>query len=369
MKILQLTSGPGLYGVERTVLELSSYLREQGVEVELAALESDCAGPLARAARNMGLRCTVLPGELRHPARLVRALAGLVSGLGIQLVHSHSVKADAMNRLATYPCQVKRLSTVHGRRPTNPKLWLLNAVNMPALRLFDHVVAATPRTLDRLRLAGMAFAHTTLVDSGLDLPPAPDGFSTAATRAELGAANGDALIVRACRLVPQKGVDLLLRAVARQVAQGKPVRLAIVGDGPERAPLAELSSRLGLSERVTFTGYRDDALDLQRAADLCVISSRDDSLPRSMLQAVALGVPVVAANVGGGIRRLIRNGETGWLVRRDDLDALSLSLTEALGQPDLQRKYAAAARSEYKKGYTCQTMGEQYLDLYRRLLG
>jgi len=368
MKILQLISGPGLYGAERTLLELSTFLLDQGVEVELAALESDCAGPLARAARDLGLRCTVLPGELRHPARLVRALSGLVRGLGIQVVHSHSIKADAMSRLATYPTGVKRLSTQHGRHPTNPKLRLLGAITPAALRLFDHVVAAAPRTLDQLRKAGFSYDRTTLVDSGLDLPPAPGSDALAAARAELGAADGDLLIVRACRLVPQKGVDLLLRAVARQVAQGRALRLAIVGEGSERHPLAELSSRLGITERVTFTGYRDDALDLQRAADLCVISSRDDSLPRSMLQAMALGIPVVAANVGGGIRMVIRPGDTGWLVRRDDLDALSISLTDALVQPDLRHKYAAAARLEHEKGHTRAIMGQQYLDLYAQLV-
>ena len=368
-KILQLISGPGLYGAERTVLELSSYLASRGVEVELATLESDASGPLARAARDRGLRCTTLLGELRHPVRLTRALSELVRGLGTRLVHSHSVKADAMSRLATYPAGVKRLATVHGRHATNSKLRLLNAVNRPALRLFDHVVAAAPRTLERLRTSGFAFDHTTLVDSGLDLPPAPAGFSAADTRAKLGAGPDDVLLVRACRLVPQKGVDILIKAVARQVAQGQPMRLALVGDGPQREALGQLVSRLGLTERVTFTGYREDALDLIRAADLMAISSRDDSLPRSLLEAMALGVPVVAANVGGGIRNLIQSGHSGWLVRRDDLDALSLALTDALRQPDLRAAYAEEARAVISKGHTREIMGQQYLGLYERLLG
>ena len=368
-KILQLISGPGLYGAERTVLELSSHLASRGVEVELATLESDASGPLARAARDLGLRCTTLLGELRHPVRLTRTLSELVSGLGIHLVHSHSVKADAMNRLATYPTGVKRVSTVHGRHATNRKLHLLGALNRPTLRLFDHVVAGSPRSLEQLRTSGFAFDQTTLVDNGLDLPPAPAGFSAEAARAELGAGPDDVLLVRACRLVPQKGLDLLLRAVARQVVQGQPIRLALVGDGPQREALGRLVSRLGLTERVTFTGYREDAVDLIRAADLMVISSRDDSLPRSLLEAMALGVPVIATNVGGGIRRLIQSGQSGWLVRRDDLDALSLALTDALRQPDLRAQYAEAAKDVFAKGHTRQIMGEQYLELYRRLLG
>lgn len=351
------------------MLELSVYLKGQGVAVELATLESDASGPLARAARDRDLRCTTLPGELRHPARLTRTLGELVSELGIQLVHSHSRKADAMSRLATYPEGVKRISTVVGRHPTNSKLRMLGVVTPALRRLFDHVVAPSPRTLEQLRKSGHAFDRTTLVDNGLDLPPAPAGFSVADTRAELGAGPDDVLMVRTCRLVPQKGLDLLLRAMARQVSQGHPMRLALVGDGPERNPLARLVSRLGLNGRVTFTGYRDDAVDLLRAADLMVISSRNEDLPRSMLEAMALGVPIIAANVGGGIRRLIQSGETGWLVRREDLDALSLAMTDALRKPELGAEYAKAARDVHKKGHTRDIMGAQYLELYTQLLG
>ncbi len=367
-KILQLISGPGLYGAERMLLELSAYLQDQGQDVHIAVLESDAAPGLTAAARRLDLRCTTLPGELRHPMRLANTLSELVSSLGIQVVHSHSHKADAMQRLATFPETVKRMATCHGRHPTSSKLRLLELVNRPALRLFQHAVAVSPRMLDQLRDSGLPYNHTTLIDNGLDVPPAKSDFSAEGLRGELGVKPDEALLIRACRLVPSKGVDLLLRALARQVAR-HPVRLVIAGDGPEKSSLEQLASRLGIADRVIFAGYREDVPDLLRAADLMVLSSRDEGLPRSMLEAMALEVPVIAANVGGGIRRLIQPGQNGWLVRREDLDAVSLTMTEALSRPDLRQQYSTDAYALYQQNHTRAAMGQQYLDLYKQLLG
>lgn len=367
-RILQLISGPGLYGAERMVLELGAFLQQQGVDVHLACLESDAAGPLGEAARQMGLAYTTLPGELRRPDRLVRALAGMVERLGIQLVHSHSIKADAMQRLATFPRGVRRVATRRGRTPTSAKLRGLELINGPALRLMDHVVALSPLSLEQLRGAGLDINRSTLIENGLDLPaPAPD-FSAADLRASLGVGPDQTLLVRACRLVPAKGIDLLLRAMARQVSRHD-LRLVLAGEGPAKDDLRQLAARLDLGDRVTFAGHRDDVPDLLRAADLMVLSSREEGLPSSMLQAMALGVPLVAANVGGGIRRLIQPASTGWLVRGGDLDELSLAVTEALDSPELGEKYAAAALAVYQHNHTRAAMGEQYLALYQALLG
>ncbi len=367
-RILQLISGPGLYGAERMVLELSAHLQAHGHEVHIAALESDAAPALGEAAHRRGLGCTTLPGEMRHPGRLLATLGELVDRLGVQLVHSHSLKADAVQRLATFPDKTRRVSTYHGRYPTSTKLWLLQKVNLPALRLFDHVVAMSPRSLEQLRHGGLSIERTTLIDNGLDLPPSSGRTTPERTRDALGVAPDDMLMVRACRQVKDKGIDLLLRAMARQVSYHQ-VRLIIAGEGQQKHELQQLARRLDLLDRVTFAGYRQDVPALLRAADLMVISSRDEGLPCSLLEAMALGVPVVAANVGAGIRRLIQPGHSGWLVRREDVDALSLAMTEALSRPDLREAYAAEAKKVYEQNHTRAAMGEQYLELYDRLLG
>jgi glycosyltransferase involved in cell wall biosynthesis len=111
------------------------------------------------------------------------------------------------------------------------------------------------------------------------------------------------------RLHPSKGYDLLLAAVADLVTTLPGVRLRVVGDGPLRDPLNDQAHRLGLHDHVAFLGTRDvDEVRAELAcADLLVISSRDEGLPRTLLEAAASGVPVVATSVGG-----IPSAVTGW---------------------------------------------------------
>ena len=150
-------------------------------------------------------------------------------------------------------------------------------------------------------------------------------------RAEMGADAESVLVIGAGHVAPRKGFDLLLRAFAH--ARPPATTLAIVGDGPQLAELRQLASSLGVSGRVRFVGKRDDAATLIAAADLFVLSSRNEGMANVLLEAMAAGVPVISTDVSGAresIGERHGRGMAGWIVPPDDVDALSGALATVI---------------------------------------
>lgn len=120
-----------------------------------------------------------------------------------------------------------------------------------------------------------------------------------AVRAGIGLGPSDPFVISLARLIPAKGVQYLLQAASLLSRSLPSLKVVICGDGPFKAILQELAEKLGLASRVIFTGFRADALSLVQAADIFVLPSLSEGLPLSVLEAMALGKPVIATRVGG----------------------------------------------------------------------
>lgn len=142
------------------------------------------------------------------------------------------------------------------------------------------------------------------------------------------------------RLMAAKALDVVLEALTRLPE----VALVIVGDGPDRAPLEWHSAALGLGDRVRFLGSRprDDVLRMLSAVDVAVLSSRWENFPHLVVEALAVGTPVIATAVGG-VPEVIRDGENGLLVPAGDAEALAVAIRRLLEEDGLRDRLAAAA--------------------------
>ncbi len=167
------------------------------------------------------------------------------------------------------------------------------------------------------------------------------------------------------RLSPQKGVDLILRAIARLPADSsRELALSVVGDGPERKKLEALVATLSLQDRVRFYGWQDEAKlrEFYGAADGFILASHFEGMPNALLEAMASGLPVIATRVAG-TEELVSDGENGRLVPPDNIEALEQAIRE-LSSLSLREWRARARRSrEQAETYTWHRVGEAYLGL------
>jgi glycosyltransferase involved in cell wall biosynthesis len=157
-------------------------------------------------------------------------------------------------------------------------------------------------------------------------------------RRELGL-DGKTLVF-AGRLGPQKALGTLLHALV----EVPDATLVVAGDGPEREPLEQLTRTLGLDGRVTFLGAvpRERVLRLFGAADACVVPSAWENLPHTVVEALAVGCPVIATSVGG-VPEVVRDGENGLLVAPGDSRALANAIARLLSDDALRERLSAAA--------------------------
>lgn len=174
-----------------------------------------------------------------------------------------------------------------------------------------------------------------------------------------------AVVLALGRLAPEKGIDVLLRAMT---AVEPPTRLVVVGDGPERAGLSALATSLGLDDRVDWVGAVAPELvwdHLQRAT-VVAIPSRSDAFPRAAIEAAHLGRAVVATRIGGLVESVL-DGETGLLVPPDDPPALAAALQRVLTAPALAAALGAAGRRHAER-FSMVAAVDAHLDRYAHLI-
>ncbi len=170
------------------------------------------------------------------------------------------------------------------------------------------------------------------------------------------------------RLDPVKNQASLLQAFSTLSDRFPDLRLTMVGDGPLRASLEAQAASLGLTERITFTGARSDTPDLMRGFDVFVLPSLNEGISNTILEAMATGLPVVAARVGGN-PELVVHGVTGHLYEPADPNALEAALLPYLTDPALREAHGKAARDRVVHNFSLEAMVRRYLDLYDELLG
>jgi glycosyltransferase involved in cell wall biosynthesis len=186
-------------------------------------------------------------------------------------------------------------------------------------------------------------------------------------RAPLGLPR-DAFVVAALgRLVPIKGFDLLVEALPALVAAVPRARLLVIGDGPLRGALERRAEALGTSPRLTITGARGDVPAVLAAADVLAAPSRNEGMGRALVEAMALGLPVVGARVGG-IPDVIVDGESGRLVDTENAAALAGALIE-LGLDDRLRAKLGEAASERAEAFSTEVSAARLLAVYGSLTG
>ena len=207
-----------------------------------------------------------------------------------------------------------------------------------------------------------------VIPLGVDLDPfLVSGNSSGNFRSELGLEPDTYLIGIVGRIVPIKNHRLFLDAAANVVASGISSHFAIVGDGEMRADIERYTHDLGLSDRVTFTGWRSDLPDIYTDLDALVISSDNEGTPVSVIEGMASGCAVVATRVGGLVD-LLKHEETGFLVDPQDAKQLSEGILRVLSDSDYAHRIGQAATAAVREQYALDRLVSETQQLYEQFL-
>jgi glycosyltransferase involved in cell wall biosynthesis len=355
--VLHTEASRGWGGQEVRIITEARWLSERGVRVAIAAWPGS---RLENEAGLVGLSVSAI--RMRGAWDLVAAhrLARLVRRQRIDIVHTHS-SVDAWiggiaARLSGVPVVRSRHVSIPIRRRLNPVYgWFADRVVTSGEAIRGLVVAG-----------GVDPGKVVAIPAGVDLAEFAPAAATESVRREFG--DGAPIIGSVAMFRGSKGHDHLLEAFGLVRANWPRARLLLVGDGLRRRWAEGLAAANGLGGAVHFTGFRKDVADLLRLMDCFVLAStRTEGVPQSLLQAIAVGTPVVASRVGG-IPEVIVDGETGLLVDPGRPAALAEAIGAVVRDQDSAVRRAAAARRIVQSRFSHTTTVDRLLALYRELV-
>jgi glycosyltransferase involved in cell wall biosynthesis len=350
----------GFSGGEVQVFLLMEGLRRAGWRNVLFAPPGSAA--LAKA-QELGLESVAVP--MRSDLDLPGALA-LRRGLernDVDLVHLHTSRATWLGGWAARWAGLPALSTRRMDRDVKPGL----RTRLVYERLTRRTVAISGGVAECLRKGGVPDERVRTIWSTVDPAALVARRTRADVRAELGVGAGEVLVLAAGRLIPRKGYDVLLAALAKLGGASERWKLAIAGDGDEHARLEAQARELGLAGRVALLGRRGDIADLLGACDVFAMPSRREGLGIAALEAMAVGRAVVASSVGG-LGQAVSHGESGLIVPPEDVPALAQALERVIGDVALRERLGAGGRARVESQFHARSMVAAYESLYREIL-
>jgi len=311
-------------------------LRASGIDNRIVCID----GPRIAALRAQGIpvHTVHLPRNL-NPFRLAASLIELAAYLRrspVDVVHTHGSIPGVVGRLAAWLTGVPVIvHTVHGFHFHERTSWLARLPHLTVERLCglvtDTLLTQNRGDLEQAERFGIGpQGRRHHIGSGVDLQrfrPEDRGEST----------EGLVTVTCVARLEPVKNHGMLFAAAANLARRGTRFRLKLVGDGRLRAEYQHECARLGIDGLVEFLGYRHDLPDILAITDIAVLTSEQEVLPRAVLEAMAMGIPVVATRVPG-TREVVRHNETGLAVELGDAAGLADALALLIGDPALRAR-------------------------------
>ncbi len=362
VRVLWLVKGLGPGGAERLLVNQAAAADRDRFVYEAAYLVTE-KGHLVPELEALGVRCTRLAPK--RPGRWLLDLRRRLREDPVEVIHVHSPALAAATRVMVRSLGRNRPAVVYTEHNRWPRYHPLTRwANRLTYRLDDDHVAVSDDV--RETVAARQRESVDVLVHGIDV----DGVRThraerAEVRAELGVGEDEVVIGIVANLRAQKGYDLLLRTARRVVDRAPQCRFVAVGQGPLADQVAAWHREQDLGDRFLLLGYRPDALRVMSGFDVFTLASTHEGLPVALMEALALGLPVVATAVGG-IPQAVTDGVEGLLVPSGDEEALAAALLGLAADAD-QRQAMGRAAAERAPAFAATRATRELESRYERL--
>jgi glycosyltransferase involved in cell wall biosynthesis len=349
----------GWGGQERRIVSEMLGMIRRGHRMLLVTRPESRIGAEARA---LGIPVELLPFRGKFDPATIRGICRLAKRGHYEIVNTHSGIDSWVGGIAAKLAGARLVRTRHLNLPLKRR-WLNFVHYLP-----DAVVACGEEVRRNLvDNCGFPAEDVVSIPTGIDFETFRPQDERAAMRDALGVAEGEFVILMVGVIRAVKRHELALQALAQLQSERPAARLLLAGEGPMRADMETLATRLGLGTRVTFLGHRDDVPDLMNAADCLLLTSRSEGVPQAVTQALGLGLPVVSTRVGG-VPELIEDGRSGLLVPAEDAVAVTRALVRLMDDPALARNLGSQGRAHVLANFSANAMLDSTEALYARLL-
>ncbi len=364
INVLQFICPTGFYGAERWILALTKHLPAQ-INSELAiTLETDSRNlTLVNAFKQQGKIAHEVPMQHPYDYAVIQRLVNVIRERQIHVIHTHGYKSDILGVIAARKAGIPVIVTPHGfENSTDIKLRLFIWLGCQAMKFATKVVPLSAQLCTDVRAFNITEPRLEYIQNGVDLSEVEavrddPQYSRHTDKKRIGFVG---------QMISRKNIDALLRIFADYYEQDDNVELVFLGDGDARAALQAHAETLSCAHAISFLGFRDDRLALLKTFDLFVMSSTLEGIPRCLMEACAMGIPVAAFDIPG-IDQLIQHQVTGLLAPLHDEAQLLQHWRTLLSDPQLAQSLTDAAITFVNDHYSAARMAQEYSELFTRL--
>jgi glycosyltransferase involved in cell wall biosynthesis len=368
LRVLQFITPAGFYGAERWVIALANNAPRDRMICDLAVTQESETQDLSVAEHYPPDAGEVhyLPMSGRFDLRVVAQLVRVIRERQIDVIHTHGYKSDILGWLAARRAGIRCVSTPHGfSGNVGFKLRMFIRIGTYMLRHFDAVAPLSEELVDDMERFRVPAGKTHFIRNGVDLL---DIDRVMATLPALGKDPDNTRTIGFIgQLIPRKGLADLLKAFDQLYRKDSGLRLELLGDGRQREELEQLAHSLPSGKAIRFLGFRSDRLERLARFDLFVMTSSLEGIPRCLMEAMAVRVPVVAYDIPG-VDQLIEHGITGLLAPHGDISELATQCQTLLSNPELADRLTDAGRDRIDTQYSAARMASEYEQLFLRTL-
>ena len=323
-------------GPDKTILLSAEQHDRERVEVVVAYVRdtSDYEFRIAEKAQAKRLTFYEIEERAKLDLRVVQTLSEIVLRHDINLIHAHDYKSDFFAYLLRWKLRQRPavISTMHGWALPGLRGDIFWRLDLLLMRRFDHVIAVSHATKEEMVVAGVPSDLISVIHNGIDTATWSQRQVNLSMRHALGLSNAFPIIGYVGRISPEKDMKNWLRAAALITREYRTAQFVIVGEGRDdnlSHELKSLADALGIGSQVHFLGYRENLPSIYATFDLFFLSyARPGGICNSLLEAMAMGIPIVATNVGG-TKDSRADGQTGYLLSAGDVEGMARVLLRA----------------------------------------
>jgi glycosyltransferase involved in cell wall biosynthesis len=369
IRIMILNAPITIGGAEKVVMMILDYLNRERFEVKLGCFISQKRPEniFLDRVRKRYVKPEILWMNKTFDFNNIQQLRDILIRDKIQILHTHGYRSDIIGYLATRKMDIVRIATAHGYTPTELKLRLYEWLDRKVLKYFTQILCVSESIQSDLAQHRIPVSRLQLVPNAVDsvqLSTDHEQYKATVYR-QWGIAADTFLLGTVARLSPEKGVDSLIKAFAQvQSELNCKAKLLIIGDGPERHQLQMLVNRLSLDDKVVFCGFQSEIEPYYHAIDLYILASITEGLPISLLEAMAIGRPVIATAVGG-VPNLVINHQTGLLVPPNNTSGLAEAIRWAISHPTEMQTMGKTGQSLIAEHYSVTKWINQIESIYQ----
>ncbi|HOP08134.1 MAG TPA: glycosyltransferase [candidate division Zixibacteria bacterium] len=366
-RVLHLRAGSFFGGPERQLRQHAQSMADSDFELTVAAFSEAGQRPaFLDELAGAGIKVAHLPTSSSYDISAFGLLRRFVDENNFDIVCTHDYRTRFITRFARLRPGVRWLAVSRGGTSENLKVSFFNAIDRKLIRAADKIVAVSHDLKEQMLRSGIPENKIVVIQNAIDAEFHASQ-QPVDLRKRFNLSDDSIIAVAAGRFSSEKGQRYLIEEAVTACHTVPHLHLILFGNGPDLQEMKDLSLQLGIAGRITFPGFEKNFTPCLKGADILVNPSRSEGLPNIVMEAMAVGLPVIATAVGD-VPKLILPDQTGILIEYGQPEVLSRALIKLAEDKRLRTDLAKAAGKYIRERFSVERQTAEWTALYREML-